>query len=139
MILNVIWDSIAGVLGALGIIAAGMGAIEIIFRPFRKKEEKRKEEKAQKEKREERIDKALDSINELLEKEKDLDKWRDNVELMLSEHSEAISMSKAERFVTWEVNRALLDGFKQQGANGRVTEAIKMMDSFANQGLHKDD
>ena len=43
---------------------------------------------------------------------------------------------KGEQTLTMYALRACLDGLKQQGCNGRVTEAINKIDKYLNQSAH---
>ena len=44
---------------------------------------------------------------------------------------------KAEQYIIIETLRAILDGLKQQGCNGRVSEAITNLDEYLNEKAHK--
>lgn len=50
-----------------------------------------------------------------------------------------IKKIKNEQTLTMYALRACLDGLKQQGCNGRVTEAINKIDKYLNQSAHADD
>ncbi len=50
-----------------------------------------------------------------------------------------IKKIKNEQTLTMYALRACLDGLKQQGCNGRVTEAINKIDKYLNQTAHADD
>lgn len=47
-----------------------------------------------------------------------------------------IKKIKGEQTLTMYALRACLDGLKQQGCNGRVTEAINKIDKYLNQSAH---
>jgi hypothetical protein len=48
-------------------------------------------------------------------------------------------IKKNEQTLTMYALRACLDGLKQQGCNGRVTEAINKIDKYLNQSAHSAD
>ncbi len=50
-----------------------------------------------------------------------------------------IKKIKNEQTLTMYTLRACLDGLKQQGCNGRVTEAINKIDKYLNQSAHSAD
>ena len=50
-----------------------------------------------------------------------------------------IKKIKNEQTLTVYALRACLDGLKQQGCNGRVTEAINKIDKYLNQSAHSAD
>ena len=50
-----------------------------------------------------------------------------------------IKKIKNEQTLTMYALRACLDGLKQQGCTGRVTEAINKIDKYLNQTAHADD
>lgn len=50
-----------------------------------------------------------------------------------------IKKIKNEQTLTMYALRACLDGLKQQGCNGKVTEAINKIDKYLNQTAHADD
>ncbi len=50
-----------------------------------------------------------------------------------------IKKIKNEQTLTMYALRACLDGLKQQGCNGRVTEAINKIDKYLNQSAHSAD
>lgn len=64
----------------------------------------------------------------------DIRKQQDDIR---SDFEAKVQEVKAEQFIIIETLRAILDGLKQQGCNGRVSEAINNLDEYLNEKAHK--
>lgn len=64
----------------------------------------------------------------------DIRKQQDDIR---TEFDAKVQEVKAEQFIIIETLRAILDGLKQQGCNGRVSEAICNLDDYLNEKAHK--
>ena len=64
----------------------------------------------------------------------DIRKQQDDIR---SDFEAKVQEVKAEQFIIIETLRAILDGLKQQGCNGRVSEAISNLDEYLNEKAHK--
>lgn len=80
-----------------------------------------------KEEREEIVCKYNDQLADIRKKQDDI---RSDFEAKVQE-------IKAEQIIIIETLRAVLDGLKQQGCNGRVSEAISNLDEYLNEKAHK--
>ena len=57
---------------------------------------------------------------------------------MTAQEKELERMKKEDTLVIYAL-RACLDGLKQQGCNGKVTEAFNMLDNHINKAAHDQD
>ena len=64
----------------------------------------------------------------------DIRKKQDDIR---SDFEAKVQEIKAEQIIIIETLRAVLDGLKQQGCNGRVSEAISNLDEYLNEKAHK--
>ena len=67
-----------------------------------------------------------------------LDRVDDIEKRMNAQEKEIERMKKEDTLVIYAL-RACLDGLKQQGCNGKVTEAFNMLDNHINKAAHNQD
>lgn len=120
---------------ALSVFLSAVAVVRILYNPTKKLFLKLREKRIERAERLKRIDDTLGKVESHLEESIEIAKWQENVDKRLDEHAEAIADSKNERRVLWKAQRATLDGLRQLRANGMVTDAIRLMDEYADDNI----
>ncbi len=78
----------------------------------------------------------ISAVNERHDKEQKWDEYEDRLKKERQEIDEKLNQTTAELFILTECMSAVLDGLKQMGANGAVTDAKNNLDAYLIKRAH---
>lgn len=129
-----IWSGFVGMVSALGVIVALLGAIEGLFKPVRRALEKRDRRMSN----EARIAKSLDRLDAHFSEAQRRDDQIEELTERMDRHKEQIEDSREERRILWQGMRAILQALRPLvPEDGSIRKALADMDDYANRQMRR--